>query len=315
MLDLFRAAAPGRALLAPLLTLLAVLGAAGPALALDTCPAGFVAVSPATFTMGALATDQDAFSDEKPVHAVEITQAFCVQETEVTQKQWFDVMGTRPWRSLPNPGDYTESDAVPVTGVSWHDAQDYIAEMNAADPSVTYRLPTEAEWELAARANDPGDFRTIYGHGDDPAGLPDHAWFRDNTVEANPSQAWPHPVKTKLPNAWGLFDMTGNVMEWCSDWYDNDYYGVSPARNPQGPAANAALTGKVVRGGAFTSLSNGNDPDCRLSNRFTLAPSANLVRDVGFRLVAVDRVPAKKTPASSGGGGGGGCFVGTAGSL
>ncbi|MFH2098322.1 MAG: formylglycine-generating enzyme family protein [Pseudomonadota bacterium] len=304
--------APG---LFPALFLLIFALAAGPALALDTCPAGFVPISPGSFTMGALNTDLDAFADELPIHQVEITKVFCMKETEVTQKEWFDVMGTRPWQTNLNPGDYQEGDNYPATGISWDDTQDCIAAKNAQDLNYSYRLPTEAEWEYACRANDPGDLRAVYFFGDDPVNLGTYAWYRDNTVDVG--RNYPHETKTRIANDWGLYDMLGNVMEWCSDWYDDDYYSVSPVKDPQGPAPSALLTGKVLRGGSFVSLAAGGVDNCRTSNRFPFAPSADSVKDFGFRIVAGDRVAqgggsTKTATGGGGGGGGGGCFLGAA---
>lgn len=193
-------------------------------------PDQFVLIQPGTFQMGS--TNGDA--DERPVHAVTLTQAFYLQKTEVTQEQWRSVMGS-------NPSHFDGcGDDCPVESVSWNDTQDFIARLNMANPGANYRLPTEAEWEYAARAETSGD----YGATGDPGGM---GWYSGN------SSGRTHPVAQKRANAWGLYDMHGNVWEWVLDWYSSGYYAASPATNPSGPLSG---TSRVLRGGSWDFNAN-----------------------------------------------------------
>ena len=169
-------------------------------------------------------------SNELPVHTVNLTQSFYVQKTEVTQGQWREVMGT-------NPSNFgTCGDTCPVEMVSWDDIQTFLATLNAQDPGKNYRLPTEAEWEYACRAGTTGD----YGG----TGVADEmGWYSENAGSMT------HPVAGKQPNAWGLFDMHGNVWEWVQDWYLDTYYSVSPTDDPTGPTIG---TDRVLRGGGWS---------------------------------------------------------------
>jgi len=169
---------------------------------------------------------------ERPVHPVSITRAFYMQKTEVTQGQWRQVMGT-------NPSHFSDcGDLCPVERVSWNDVQTFLAALNTMDPGKGYRLPTEAEWEYAARAGTAGDYG---GTGV----LDQMGWYEDNSGSRT------HPVAQKQPNHWGLFDMHGNVWEWVQDWYSATYYqycvdnGI--VNDPPGPATG---TNRVLRGGS-----------------------------------------------------------------
>ncbi|MFN3749930.1 MAG: formylglycine-generating enzyme family protein [Thiobacillus sp.] len=204
----------------------------------------FVPIPSGEFIMGA--TDETAsvfelpdgdtslIADERPAHRVRITRGFELTRTEITQGQWFDLMKTRPgpaahwqrrdWRDLP------------VVSVSWHDAQRFVAALNQREKTTRHRLPTEAEWEYAARAG---------SHGNRP--FPDgelaaHAWFLGNSGDM------PHPVGRLPANAWGLADMLGNAWEWVADRYQPDYYAQSPADDPPGPATGER---RVRRGGSY----------------------------------------------------------------
>jgi Sulfatase-modifying factor enzyme 1 len=185
----------------------------------------FVFVQAGTFQMGST----NGASHERPVHTVNITQPFYMQKTEVTQGQWKAVMGSNP--SLFN----SCGDDCPVEWVSWNDIQAFLSRLNASDPGRNYRLPTEAEWEFAARAGTTGDYG---GTGV----LDEMGWWGDNAGGRT------HKVGTKRANAWGLYDMHGNVWEAVQDWYSSSYYSVSPADDPRGPSSGSS---RVLRGGSW----------------------------------------------------------------
>jgi formylglycine-generating enzyme required for sulfatase activity len=175
---------------------------------------------------------------------------------EVTQKQWRDIMGT-------NPSNFKNCDNCPVEKVSWNDIQDFIRKLNTKT-GKNYRLPTEAEWEYAAR----GGQNYKYAGSDNLGSV---AWYRDNSGSKT------HPVGQKSANGYGLYDMAGNVWEWCSDWYGSDYYNNSPSSNPKGPNSG---TFRVLRGGSWYYSSR----NCRAAYRDSSAPT-DRNNDFGFRLV------------------------------
>ena len=187
----------------------------------------FADIEPGTFMMGAETTE-----DEQPVHRVELTRGFQMGRTEVTQAQWEAVMGSNPSYFTACGGD------CPVEQVSWEDVQTFLRILNGVDERYRYRLPTEAEWEYAARAGSTTD----YTFGDDPAELPEYAWFGVN------SQCHIQPGGRKKPNAWGLYDMHGNLWEWTHDW-DGDY-PAGPVTDPTGPASGEYRTN---RGGGWSN--------------------------------------------------------------
>jgi formylglycine-generating enzyme required for sulfatase activity len=160
-------------------------------------------------------------TNEYPQHAV-IVNGFYMDTTEVTQAEYTRVMNE-------NPSHFKECPACPVENVSWDDAAAYCAKAGK-------RLPTEAEWEYACRA---GSTALNYWGGDRNE---KYAWFRENSEQKT------HPVGQKKPNNFGLYDMIGNVWEWCSDWYDSTYYEKSPLHNPQGPDSTRH---RVFRGGSW----------------------------------------------------------------
>jgi formylglycine-generating enzyme required for sulfatase activity len=225
----------------------------------------FVWIPPGNFMMGAenggdyKKPVHNGDDYEKPVHRVTISEGLYMGKYEVTQAQWQAVMGN-------NPSQF-KGDNLPVAEVSWDDAIAFIARMNAQNDGYTYRLPSEAEWEYAARAGTTGDYA-----GD----LDAMAWYSANSGNKT------HSVGTKLPNAFGLFDMHGNVWEWCQDWYHNTYAGA--------PADGSAwLSGgeqhdRVLRGGSWDDYAN----YCRSAFRRWYAPNG---RGFGFglRVVAVTR--------------------------
>ena len=188
-------------------------------------------------------------SDEKPVHRVTLTRGFQMQTTEVTQGQWYDVMGTRPWSGK----DFVQKNRDnPAVYVSWNDAKKFIRKLNNQE-GKKYRLPTEAEWEYACRAGSSSK----YSFGNSESQLKDYAWFKKNANLAGKQHA--RKVATKKPNAWGLYDMHGNVWEWCEDW---------------------AGSLRVLRGGSWFILVR----HCRSAIRLEIE-SVYWNDDVGFRLV------------------------------
>jgi formylglycine-generating enzyme required for sulfatase activity len=219
----------------------------------------FVLIPAGEFLMGSdMGKDPDAWNVETPQHRVSISRPLYLGTYEVTQAQWTAVMGSNPSR-FNGPDN-------PVEQVSWHDAQEFIKRLNSKEGHSRYRLPTEAEWEYAARAGTT----TRYSFGDDAGQLGQYAWYEDNS---GPST---HPVGQKKPNPWGLYDMHGNVLEWVQDWYGDRYYSNSPGTDPKGPSAGS---GRVLRGGG----SGGADVLCRSACRERFTPD-NRMNVVGFRL-------------------------------
>ena len=218
------------------------------------------------FLMGSPDSDQDAQFFEQPQHRVRITQPFYLGVTEVTQGQYRAVTGQ-------SPSQFKGSDELPVENVSWEEAVAFCDKLNEREKGQLggerYRLPTEAEWEYACRAGST----TRYSFGDDAAGLGEFAWFRDN------SGGKTHPVGEKRPNAFNLYDMHGNVWEWCQDWYDDGYYRRSSAADPPGPTRAAF---RVDRGGGW-----GSSPRlCQSANRGRITPGDRSGR-LGFRVARV----------------------------
>jgi formylglycine-generating enzyme required for sulfatase activity len=218
----------------------------------------FVLIPAGSFMMGSLSGL--ASRDEAPPHRVRISRSFYMQTTEVTQDQWRAVMGN-------NPSYFGGSGALPVESVSYPQALEFIRRLNRRERTTRYRLPTEAEWEYACRAGTT----TNYSFGNSSTVLGAYAWYDHN------SRGTTHPVARKRPNPWGLYDMSGNVWEWCADWYGRDYYRKSPSTDPQGPASGQW---RVLRGGAWY-LGSGY---LRSSNRGGNIPSTQS-RANGFRVV------------------------------
>ena len=219
----------------------------------------FIFIQPGCFQMGNDKKPTERTVGETPSHRVCIEKPFYMGETEITQKQWQDVMGNNPSKN--------KVEDKPVDRVSWNDVQEFIQKLNAKEGGTFFRLPTEAEWEYAARAGSDAD----YAFGDSPSSLPQYAWFGNLGYKGSS-----HEVAQKDPNKWGLYDMHGNVWEWVQDWYDGTYYSTSPANNPTGPE-----TGKyrVYRGGSFI----GKATNLRSAVRFSALPMSR-THDVGFRL-------------------------------
>ena len=195
----------------------------------------FVPIPAGTFTMGSPAAEKGRFDNETQ-HQVTLTKSFYMGRTEVTQGQWKKVMGTEPWKGQ----DYVqEGDDYPAVYISWDDAVEFCKKLSAKENRV-YRLPTEAEWEYACR----GGTKTAFSFGDDEGELSKYAWFDFNADSIGEDYA--HQVAQKLPNAFGLHDMHGNVYEWCSDWYSE--YPSGPLTDPQGPNTGSS---RVLRGGSW----------------------------------------------------------------
>jgi formylglycine-generating enzyme required for sulfatase activity len=202
------------------------------------------------------------YKGEKPARTVRIGQAFYLQTKPVTQGQWQRVMGA-------NPSSFKDCGAeCPVEAVSWDEARQFVARLNQAEAGARYRLPSEAEWEYAARAGSEAEFF----FGDDAGRLGEYAWFAAN------SGARPHPVGGKKPNAWGLFDMIGNVWEWVEDDWHAGYDG-APADGSAWVDAKRAET-RVVRGGAWAVIAR----YCRSAARYYEHPAARKGY-VGLRVV------------------------------
>jgi formylglycine-generating enzyme required for sulfatase activity len=237
----------------------------------------FVTVPAGEFLMGcsegAKAKPVECQDEEQPQHKVQITKAFEIQKTELTQKQWQTVVGTNP---SVHKGDVEH---LPIENVSFEDVQAFLTKLNAKNDGYLYRLPTEAEWEYAARAGTTDQY---------VGALDDGAWYAKGEgggdVEKIPAMGGgevTHPVATKKPNAWGIYDMRGNVQEWVQDYFDPDYYGSSPAADPKGPTTGDT---RVVRGGSY----HVRNWLTRVSLRANF-PEAYQFGDVGFRLVREKR--------------------------
>ena len=205
-----------------------------------------VAVQGGTFTMGATSEQgSDAESDEKPAHRVTLSDYY-IGQTEVTQALWQAVMGSNPskWKG----------DNFPVERVSWNDCQQFITKLNQLT-GRKFRLPTEAEWEYVASGGVRSRGYKYAGSND----IGSVAWYNENSGEQT------HPVGQKQANELGLYDMSGNVYEWCQDWYDSDYYGKSPGNNP---CNNTMASFRVYRGGSWCYYAG----VCRVSRRLSFNP-------------------------------------------
>ena len=211
-----------------------------------------IAVKGGTFQMGS----DDGYEWEKPVHQVTLSDYY-IGETEVTQELWSAVMGS-------NPSYYTGNMQRPVEMVSWIDCQTFISKLNQLT-GETFRLPTEAQWEYAARGGNKSKGYIYSGSNE----IDEVAWYWDNSY-----MALTHPVKTKAPNELGIYDMSGNVWEWCSDWYGD--YSSAAQTDPTGPATGSS---RVDRGGSW----NFNATNCRVAFRYNAAPTGS-GNSLGLRL-------------------------------
>jgi formylglycine-generating enzyme required for sulfatase activity len=216
----------------------------------------FVLIPAGEFMMGSNNGD----SDEKPAHKVRISTPFYLGQYEVTQREWQAVMGQ-------NPSHFKGEATLPVENVSWEEVQEFLRRLNAREGGPRYRLPTEAEWEYAARAGTS----TAYSFGDSERQLGEYAWYGEDLGGKT------HPVGQKKPNAWGLYDMQGNVWEWVQDWYGEDTYTSAAVTDPQGPSSGSL---RVFRGGSWINDARG----CRAANRHFDAPG-DRVANLGVRLL------------------------------
>lgn len=215
----------------------------------------FVWIPAGTFQMGS--NDE---LDANPLRAVTLTKGYWIGQYEVTQAQWTSVMLKNP--SMIKVGEH------PVETVSWKDTEAFMTKLNEQEKTSGYRLPTDAEWEYAARANSS----LPYISGNDSTMVADYAWYRKNADNAT------HPVGQKKPNAWGLYDTFGNVYEWVSDWYDAAY---NVSQDPAGPATGKF---KILRGGYWDRTAVG----LRQTFRDYDVPTLNNMK-IGFRVVLASK--------------------------
>lgn len=218
------------------------------------------------FQMGAARGEKD----ERPVHDVQISQPFWLADSEVTQGLWLAVVGNsseskgllQAVTGAPQ-SRFTGDANRPVEQVSWEDCQGFFKRLNGRFPGMSAQFPTEAQWEYACRAGTSGDYA-----GD----LPSMSWHDQDAAGQT------HPVKTKQANAWGLYDMHGNVMEWCADWYGDTAYAGGPAIDPAGPLSG---TRRVGRGGSWNDAAG----QCRSASRYA-ARTGYRYSFLGFRIAA-----------------------------
>jgi formylglycine-generating enzyme required for sulfatase activity len=231
-------------------------------------PPSLIWITPGTFLMGSPTNEADRSSEEGPPTQVTLTYGFWMGRHQVTQIEYQAIVGANPSFFIGDPNR-------PVEKVSWNDATNYCSQLTGQErlagrlpAGYSYRLPTEAEWEYAARAGTT----TRFSYGDDPAytNLADYAWHASN------SGSQTHPVGQKQPNPWGLYDMYGNVWEWCLDWYG--HYPGGSVTDPKGPSLSIAF--HVLRGGSYASAGQ----YCRSASRFSELPE-NRRDTVGFRVV------------------------------
>ncbi|MDP6116121.1 MAG: formylglycine-generating enzyme family protein [Planctomycetota bacterium] len=249
-----------------------------------------------SFMMGGPDNEKYGSSSE-PQHKVTLSRPFYIGKYEVTQAEWKKVMGKEPWKGEPWKGDerwkpdnFTkENPRHAATHVSWQDCQEFLKKLSGlgaprqdksghgvpALQTTTFALPTEAQWEYACRSGTATRF--CYGEDDNSVFLGVYAWLHGNALVAGEKYA--HPVGLKKPNDWGLYDMHGNVWEWCSDWYGD--YSSKTVVDPAGPATGSL---RVSRGGSWFTNARG----CRSAFRGRGRPSQRL-NSLGFRVVLQGR--------------------------
>ena len=224
------------------------------------------------FLMGSPSDEQDRKRNERP-HIVEISKSFYLGATEVTQAQWFALMGTKPWVEHAGVANKMAKDAPANAAgyISWTAATEFCEKLSKMEKR-RYRLPTEAEWEYACRAGSDRAF----SFGDESNRLGEFAWYLDFETE-DPRDKFAEACGQKKPNQFGLFDMHGNVYEWCSDWHSANYYRESPLKDPPGPQTGV---NRVLRGGSFTMP----PAFCRSAGRYEGDPDDRFP-EYGFRVV------------------------------
>jgi len=216
----------------------------------------FIYVKEGSFRMGSRKGNQN----ENPVHLVNLA-SFYISKHEITQAQWIKIMGY-------NPSENKNCYECPVENISYNEVIEFITKLNKSG-TAKYRLPNEAEWEYSA----VGGTITAYSEYSGGNDIDNVAWYMSN------SSGYTHPVGSKQPNTLGLYDMSGNVLEWCRDYYNSNYYRASPSLDPKGPASGSS---KVIRGGAFNQWST----NCTVFNRQYETPSYKN-QNIGFRLVKI----------------------------
>lgn len=230
-----------------------------------------VYVDGGTFKMGSTDDDPDAGVPEKPQHEVTVS-SFYISEFTITQAQWQKLMGTTITEQRDKYGPSAilkgEGDNYPIYYVSWEEANAFCQKLSK-ESGKKYMLPTEAQWEFAARGGNKSRGTKFSGSNT----ATDVAWIGGHSKNSS------HPVGELQPNELGLYDMSGNVMEWCNDWFDRAYYSVSPSKDPAGPNSGDS---KVLRGGSHNYYERHN----RVTSRICRGP-AERYPDVGFRIVCI----------------------------
>ena len=219
----------------------------------------FALIPAGKFSMGSLPDEEGNYDGEGPVHEVTIRKPFYLGIYPVTQQEWQAVMGENP--------SYFNGDKLPVEQVSWDDVQNFIKKINKKEGTTTYRLPSEAEWEYAARVGTT----TRYSFGDDKSELDEYGWYDENSNNKT------HPLGQKKSNSWGLYDMHGNVWEWVQDEY-HDGYDSAPEDGSAWEDGSGAV--RLNRGGSWSSF----DWCCQSGLSSSIRPSFSY-RDLGFRLL------------------------------
>jgi len=233
---------------------------------LDKTNIEFVSIPQGSFEMGAPLVEQGSSSYERPTHTVIFDYDFEMMTTEVTQGMWIEIMESNPSTSCGVGGNY------PVYYIRWNDCQEFIAKLNEMDPSHTYRLPSESEWEYCCRAGSTTRF--YWGEDSSEIEINAYAWWSGNSVGTT------HPVAEKLPNDWGLYDMSGNVYEWCADKWHSDY---TNAPTDGSAWVSGTRSGYVRRGGCWYGAAT----RCRSAFRHYGSPNY-WSNNLGFRLVRTE---------------------------
>ncbi len=204
----------------------------------------FILIPAGEFMMGSCLRPKHCSPDEKPRHRVKLGRDFWMGKYPVTIRQWNTLSPDRPFENRDYCG---ESDDCPASHISWEDAVLYSKSLGGIT-GLNFRLPFEAEWEYCARAG--ADEEYYWGKDEPGSEIENYAWYYANTGEKG--LKCPQPVGSKLPNSFGLYDMAGNVWEWCADFYKEDYYEFSPLSDPRGPVYGKR---RILRGGSW-----GDDP-------------------------------------------------------